>query len=120
MVLPQTTILKAGFNMKIEELKQRDSYEFQLNLSDEYARFNSCDEWGCAFVWLGDMGVEYNFCINGTNCSAIYKMNFNGEENQMATDYDTFIHYEVNFNNENWKKELEDSMCKALIEFFDL
>ena len=107
-------------NMTVEELKEEELYEFECNMSDEY-KDKETDEWGCAFVWLNDIGVEYNFCIDsGNNCCAIYKMEINEETDYMETDYDTFIHYEIDFDNENWEQELENAMCKALIELHNL
>ena len=114
--------------MKIEELKQNDMYEFECNMTEEYKNYNVHDEWGCAFVWFGEIvGAEYNFCVDAdykteefyTAC-AIYKTVFNKETEYMETDYDTFIHYDIDFNNDNWKKELEDAMCNALIKFHNL
>ena len=110
--------------MNVEELKLNSDYEFECNMSDEYKDIET-DEWGCAFVWVDiwieTIGVEYNFCIDGgKNCSAIYKMKYDEEKEYNVTDYDTFIHYEINFDNENWKEELEEAMCKALIELHNL
>ena len=113
--------------MTIQELKNRDGYDFECTLSKREAlkgikKFVTFDEWGVACVWLGeDIGVEYNFCIDDdVNSSAIYKMEFDYESGYMKTDYDTFIHYEIDYNDRKWKKNLEDAMCKALIEFFDI
>ena len=105
--------------MKVSELKKEKGYEFECNMSEEFKTHTDHDEWGCACVWLNDIGVEYNFCIDdGNNSCAIYKMEMNKEEDYMETDYSKFIHYEIDFNNPEWKSELENAMCKALIEFF--
>lgn len=116
--------------MTIKELKQSVGYEFECNMSNEYKEYykeyDSYDEWGCAFVWLGEnIGAEYNFAIETYNdevytACAIYKMKFNNKADYMETDYDTFIHYDIDFNNENWEEELENAMCKAIIKFFEL
>ena len=108
--------------MLVEELKKEIGYDFECNISKKYKNYTNHDEWGCACVWLGEnIGAEYNFCIdNSTNCCAIYKMEFNNKTDYMETDYSTFIHYEIDFNNRKWKTELENAMCKALIEFFEL
>lgn len=114
--------------MTIEELKKKDDYSFECYMTKE--EYNDVwegecwDEWGCAGAWLGDIGVEYNFCIDDTtheaiNECAIYLTKIN-EEDYVETDYGMFIHYEINFNNENWKEELENAMCDALIKFFKL
>lgn len=108
--------------MTVKELKLSKGYEFECNMSNEYNNEYGCDEWGCAFIWLGDdIGVEYNFCIqdNGDNCCAIYKSEINSE-GYLTTDYDKYAHYEINFNNLNWIEELENAMCKAMIEFHNL
>lgn len=108
--------------MLIKELKQNEKYEFECNMSEEYKDYKDHDEWGCACVWFGDnVGAEYNFCFDdGENFCAIYKMSFNNAEDCIETDYDTNVHYEIDFSNENWKEELENAMCKALIKFHNL
>lgn len=111
--------------MNIEELKKNGNYKFECNISDnileEIKDVNVHDEWGCAFVFYGEhVGVEYNFCIDhGTNSSGIYKTVV-GEDNILSTDYSTSTHYEIDFENDNWKKELENAMCSALLEFFEI
>lgn len=108
--------------MTIQELKQMDDYEFECSMSEEYKDYKIHDEWGCAFLWLGEfIGVEYNFCIdNDYTACAIYKIKFNKDEHYMTTDYDTFVHYDIDFNSENWKNELENAMCNALVQFYNL
>lgn len=104
--------------MMVNELKKYPEYEFECNMSNEYKNYNSHDEWGCAFVWVGDVGVEYNFCIDsGENCCAIYKIVFNHETGYMETDSDTFNHYEINFNDSDWVEKLENAMCESVLEF---
>jgi len=109
----------------VEDLKLKEGYEFECNMSKEYASYHSHDEWGCAYARLGDIGVEYNFCIDGSsdeefNCSAIYKMEKNGSTGNMETDSSTFMHHEVDFSNPNWEEKLEDALCFALIKFHNL
>lgn len=117
--------------MTVKELKGAFAYNFYCNIDKrkalkEIADTDGFDEWGCAYVSLGDaFSVEYNFCIDNTtnesiNESAIYKVDYDEECDEFATDCDVFIHYEIDFNNPKWKKELENAMCKALIEFFEL
>ena len=106
--------------MNIEELRLKPNFEFECNMSDEYKDMET-DEWGCAFAYLDNIGVEYNFCIDGgENSCAIYKMKLNEETEYFETDYDTFIHYEIDFDNKYWIQELKEAMCKALIEFYSL
>lgn len=45
-------------------------------------------------------------------------MTMNKDGDIAETDYSTFVHYEVDFGKENWKEELEDAMCRALIDFY--
>ena len=96
-------------------------YEFECNLSEEYKDNTCIDEWGSATLWLNDrQGVEYNFCIDGNcNSCAIYKMEYNEETDVWETDYSTFEHYEIDFDNANWKKELEKSMHEVAKKFFE-
>lgn len=113
--------------MTIKELKNNKEYHFECNITKrrvlkEIADTNCFDEWGCAFVSVGDkLGVEYNLCVDdGENCSAIYKIDYDEESGYIETDASTFTHYEIDFNNSKWKKELENAMCEALIKFFEL
>lgn len=106
--------------MNVKELKEREDYEFECNIGESY-KDKETDEWGCASVWIGDMGVEYNFCIDGgENYCAIYKMEFDHKTGYAETDYDVYEHYEIDFDDEHWMENLENAMCKALIEFFEL
>lgn len=119
-------ILGIKTNLTVEDLKREEGYEFECNMSEEYKDYENHDEWGCAFVWLNnDIGTEYNFAIETYNdevftACAIYKTEINENSGYMETDYDKYVHYEIDFGNPNWKEELENAMCKALIEFFDL
>lgn len=101
--------------------------EFECNMSAEELKFNPCyDWWGSAFLWRGDsQGVEYNYCVecDGYNASAIYKVVVVPDVEEpdkcyLATDYDEFIHYEIDFNNPDWEAELKQAMYKALVGFF--
>lgn len=77
----------------------------------------SFDEWGIAELWRGNKGVEYNYCIDdGENCSAIYKTEINEKTGYRETDYNSFIHYEVNFNDMNWKADLLNELHIAFEE----
>lgn len=107
--------------MTVNELKTLDSYEFECNLFKNDSMEN-CDEWGCAFVWLTESkGVEYNFCIeDGIDNSAIYKMQYDKSVDCMETDYDKFVPYEIDFDDTEWATSLENAMCQALIDLFDL
>lgn len=117
--------------MTVKELKRNKEYYFECNINKrkalkEIADTDCFDEWGCAYVSLGEtMSVEYNLCIDNTtneniNESAIYRVDYNEECDEYETDCDTFIHYEIDFNNPKWGKKLEDAMCEALIKFFEL
>jgi hypothetical protein len=108
--------------MTVNELKNREDYEFECNICEEYKDMIT-DEWGCAIVWLGaTKGVEYNYCIqdDGTNCSAIYKMEYNEEMDIIDTNYSEFVGYEIDFDDTEWTTSLENAMCQALIDLFDL
>jgi len=95
-------------------------YDFECNLSEEYKACECCDEWGSATLWLNESsGVEYNFCVdNGCNSSAIYKM-YCKEVEVWETDYSTFEHYEIDFENENWRGDLESVMYEVAKKFFE-
>lgn len=108
--------------ISVEELKNSIGYSFECNMTEEYESYEIYDEWGCAYVWFGgNRGAEYNFCIDELdNYSAFYKMELNEKTGYMETDYDSNIHYEIDFNESNWKEKLENAMCEALIKYFNL
>ena len=95
-------------------------YEFECNIDKSYKDMKT-DEWGAAFVWLSEnIGVEYNFCIDeSNNCSAIYKTEMN-DEGYMETDYSSFIHYEIDFDDTDWQEKLKNAMCNALEELHNV
>lgn len=108
--------------MNVKELKNMDGYEFECSLFKKICERQN-DIWGASFVWLGEkIGAEYNYCIqdDGTNCSAIYKMELDEKTDYMETDYDKFVGYEVDFDDVKWRNKLENAMCQALIDFFEL
>lgn len=117
--------------MDVAKLKRTEGYYFQCDLKKRdtlkgIANTNCFDVWGIAFVSLGEeIGVEYNLCIDNTtnehiDCSAIYKVDYNEKNDCIEIDTGVYIHYEIDFNNPKWKRELENAMCRALIEFFGL
>lgn len=92
-------------------------YDYEVLIDETYADYDDIDEFGSAFVWIGDgkLSCEYNLCLQGgVNCSAIYIMRQN-ENNEccMITDYDDFKHYEIDFKNANW----EQNLVKTMYEF---
>ena len=92
--------------------------EYEINISPE-SKEKDMDLWGAAFLWLDrKRGVEYNLCYqNGICCSAIYKMKFSKLNDNFITDYDTYSHYEINFDDNNWEKKLVKEMKKVAIKF---
>lgn len=104
----------------VSEAEELKYIQFECSLSEGYKNHSNCDEWGAALLWLNDdQGVEYNFCMDGElNSSAIYKIYFDEEADGFRTDYSTFKHYEVDFNNRSWKEELKNAMYVAAKKFF--
>ena len=95
-----------------------NKYKFELNMNNSYKKYIDIDEWGTAVIDFGTYGAEYNFCIEeGNNYSAIYYMEYNEETGYWDTDYNCcFEHYEINFNDFNWKKDLEKAMYNFIID----
>jgi len=107
--------------MTVEELKNGNKYNFEFNIGEDYNGVET-DEWGCAYCWIDDdIGVEYNYCVeDGENHSAIYVDEYNKEEKTIYANSEKYIHYEIDFSDDNWKDKLENAMCSALIELFNL
>lgn len=100
-----------------KDIHNNEAYCFECNITEEYGTYNSHDEWGCAIVSFGNIGAEYNFCIDGgKNLSAIYKTELNPATDCIETDTSTFIHYEIDFSNPEWKSELETAMYSFVKE----
>ena len=101
-----------------------DEFELYIEdstISDLYE--SGAEEWGAAFYWIGggDHGVEYNLHIevNGDeiyNASAIYKTDTEGE--YLETDYNTFVHYEIDFEDPRWESKLRNAMRDAAYKFW--
>lgn len=112
--------------MTLKELKKDSLYLFGCYYSKrgamkEIKKYEVCDIWGFAELTIGNKGVEYNFHIDNStneaiNSSAIYRMYFNKKEDYWETDYDNFVYYEIDFNDKDWKKQLEIAMCQVLID----
>ena len=94
------------------------NYEFELNMDDSYRDYKYIDEWGCALIWFEEYGygAEYNFCLDGEiDSSAIYLVEYNDETDDWEDKTYWFEHYEIDFNNPNWKTELEKAMYDFVI-----
>ena len=94
---------------------------FEINISESEDRFCS-DIWGASYAWSDDekYGAEYNYCIdNGENCSAIYYMEYNPKTDYMDTDTSRYEHYEVDFENQNWRQLLKETMESILLTWRD-
>ena len=94
---------------------------FELNHSciDDIVNPDQFDIWG--FAELIDskhgIGAEYNYsCDYGINQSAIYPIHKYNEK--WTTDYDTFSHYEINFDEPDWEIKLEKAMNDFLDEIY--
>lgn len=89
--------------------------EYEINIDKSYKNKDNIDEWGAAFCWINNNdGAEYNICIDGgLNSSAIYRTKFNEKTEFMETDYDDFEHYEIDFDDIEWR----DKLKKALFNF---
>ena len=80
---------------------------------------NYCfDEWGLIECVCGDTGVDYNLCIDNStgemiNESAFYPMYFDGKYWNDETS--VCRHYEIDFNDPNWKSDVE-KFAKAYLQ----
>lgn len=91
--------------------------EFDLYMTETYKNYtDSWDEWGCAELVDEEnkIGVDYNFCYdNGECCCAMYQMIYDSEEG-WSDDCTTCYAYEIDFDNPDWKTELEKTMNEFL------
>ncbi len=91
------------------------NYDYEINIDADKVDTEYFDDWGAAYLCLADdKGVEYNLAYDGGECgSAIYPF-----ENDKL-DCTRFVHYEIDFTDENWKRKLVDAMEKAANELFE-
>lgn len=108
--------------MRVSDLKNSKDYEFSCNISKEdFENKEYYDEWGAAIINYKKIGVEYNIYKEmNDNCSAIYSMCCDSTNEEWDTDYSNYVHYEIDFSNDNWESNLENAMCNALINMFNL
>lgn len=108
-----------------------DSYidydDSNLISTAEYHRIieegESIDSWGdvvCVDDRLG-IGVEYNFCIDNStdeaiNQSAFYAMNYNPETDYWETDTSDFVHYEIDFDDPDYRRKIKSFAIKLLTQ----
>ena len=86
---------------------------------DDRKNEDCCDYWGAGFAWYKNYGVEYNFCVDGEeNASAIYLMRYNPNMDYMETDHDKYIHYEINFEEKDWKERFLEKMGMVLLNYY--
>lgn len=102
-----------------QKLKSGDNlFDYEIYINKGH-KGKISDEWGAAHLYLGDKGVEYNYCLeeDDNNASAIYYKEVDKTTGYMEIDYSRFRHYEVNFDNPDWEYELLTAMCKAYYDF---
>lgn len=85
-----------------------------------------------AYIHFENIGVEFEFCIkNGENHGFIYKTDKkteddlvfsfeNGFERDSDKYYEKYYYPEIDFENPNWKSDLEMVMCRSLIKMHHL
>jgi len=73
---------------------------------DDRKNEDCCDYWGAGFAWYKNYGVEYNFCVDGE------------ENDYMETDHDKYIHYEINFEEKDWKERFLEKMGLVLLNYY--
>lgn len=79
---------------------------------------------GAAFAWFKNedgtqtIGVEYQYSVTEeTNSSAIYLMQYDAVEENMITDTDNFVHYEIDFSADDWEYKLKTEMYLLLLQY---
>ena len=92
--------------------------DYEININSNDVDRDSTEIWAAAFLWLDDdHGVEYNLSYDsGECCSAIYKTEIN-DSGYLETDYSTFEHYEIDFNDPEWKEKFVTKMKEVALKF---
>ena len=104
-----------------------DYDDSMLISAEEYNRIleegESVDDWGVIQCVSEDdgIGIEYNFCIDcsdgvADNCSAFYVMHYDSRSGYWDTDPDDFTHYEIDFNDPDYREKTKAFAIKLLSE----
>lgn len=118
--ITERNVTQSHFGMNSPKCCPRRKVEFECNFNKEYyEEMENTDLPVAACLWLesGWQGVEYNLCFDkhdGTNSSAIYKMNAETEE----TFSDIYEHYEIDFSDCKWEEKLKNKMEAVAREFW--
>lgn len=105
-------------NPEVLKLMIDPRYKFECNIPK--VNLSNLDIWEAAFIWYDDLGVEYNLCTEEENdSSAVYKMTADKSDG-FETDYNQFVHYEIDPDNPYWQEDLEIAMCEAFIQLHHL
>ena len=98
--------------------RTKNGYEYEININPSEVDKQCTDDWGAAFLWLDDThGVEYNLCYDNEECeSAIYQTTMS--DGVLDTDTCTCSHYEIDFSDKNWKRNLINEMERVALEFW--
>lgn len=109
-----------------------DKFEFDIlssivsDIREVIENEDSIDTWGDIEVFSDEYGIglDYNLCIDNSdgdmdNESAFYVMRFDPETGYYDTDYDDFVHYEIDINNPEWKSDMKKFATDYLQKIID-
>lgn len=101
-------------------------FKFELNIDESYKERGDIDKWEAAYIYIGEIGnknfnynygVEYHFRIyNNVDFSSIAFSEYIPEKDYWITDDICSEYYEIDFDNPNWERDLQDTMLEYAIQ----
>ena len=102
------------------------TYECNINkeeILDAIKNHESYDSWGEVQYTNGKKGIDYNICIDNTTeeteyCSAFYKIYADEDGCWSHDDCCEYYIYNIDFNDKDWEKKLEEATKIAYKELW--
>lgn len=97
----------------------KEKLKFQYNtICNRFRGKSTYDEWGIAYYWRGNRGVEYNLCKDkGVDTSAWY-WTVRTTEGIVENDGSKFVPYRIDFSCDDWEERLFQSAVVAWEELW--
>ena len=97
--------------------------DYEINIAEDLEGLDDVALPGAAYAWFHtdnvNIGVEFEYYVQGeTNSSAIYFMEYDEKYDDMMTDHSNYVHYEVDFSDEDWQKHLTEQMYILLLQYY--
>ena len=87
----------------------------EININPAEINKDCMDEWGVATAYISDdWGIEYNLCYDNGICESAFYPYYKRENGEYETDTSCDYHYEINFDDPDWKFEMTRKMIDLI------